>query len=362
MKLALFQKCLSFLGFTWLLSWGASPVQAFSCYIVPGHEYLTKFALTRLQSSEDKLTRFFYGDYVGGVNYLSHPLAYGNVVNDFPQLDPTLTKILIRILLGPKWDDFNIQEQERFIAATINHNESRSQVMHFTRNYLGQNQQQAVSAKASCLLSQNFIKNTVIYGTEVMAGQQIISQNLDRYHRKQLGLQFIGVALHTIQDSFAPAHTKRHSNTFFLTDVCSFRYPYFGRNQASMYSVGCVHTIFPGDRNFGGGSVLKDDQIWHRGQNHCQIEGNGRIEKSFTCLTDQAQLATIVSQDFLALLVPFLDQALRRQIVAHQDLTTTLDKFLNVYHPYPVNDSTFQGIMACDSLVDFAPHTRFENY
>ncbi|AGF51496.1 sll0843 [Synechocystis sp. PCC 6803] len=360
MKLAFFQKCLSFLGFIWLLSWEAPPVQAFSCYIVPGHEYLTKFALTRLQSSDDKLTRVFYGDYVGGVNYLSHPLAYGNVVNDFPQLDPAFATSLIGILLGQEWEHFTAQEQKKILTGMIEHSESHSQVMHFTRNYLDPHQQQALSAKESCILSQNFIKNAVIYGTEVMAGQQIVNQNLDRYQRKQLGLKFIGASLHTVQDSFAPAHVKRHPQTHLLTDVCSFRYPYFGRNQASVYSVGCVHTVFAHERDFGGGSILEDDQIWQRSQDHCQIQSNGMVEKSFNCLTDQAQLGTIVSQDFLASLVPFLDQALRKQTVAYEDLTMVLDDFLNIYHPYPAKGLTTQGIMACDGLADFTPHTRFE--
>ncbi len=362
MKQVFSLKYLFFLGFAWLISWGALKAHAFSSYIVPGHEYLTKFALEELKESEDKLTRVFYGDYVGGVSYLSHPLTYGNVVNDFHRIDLELSKILIKILLGEEWSLLSPEEQEYIMKRVIDHSDNSSQIMHFTRNYLGDNQQESISAKESCLLSHNFIKNTVLYGIEVMAEKRDIAKDLGRYDRKQLGFKFIGAGLHTLQDAFAPAHTKRDPTTLLLKDICSFRTPYFGRNGASLYSVGCVHTIFPSPHDFGGGSILEDDQIWHRGQTNCQIKKDGMIDKSFDCLTDQAQLATVVSKDFLEFLVPFLDQALRKKNVVYQDITTALNSFLNDYHPDQERFSFDQGIMSCESLSDFTPHTRFENY
>ncbi|ANV84706.1 hypothetical protein AWQ21_10115 [Picosynechococcus sp. PCC 7003] len=341
-------------------------VEAFMTHLIPGHEYLTLFALEQLQASPDPLTRHFYGTPVGSMDRQAHPLFNGNTLVDFPGLDRPFAEQLMQILVGPEdWDALSQAERDELLAGMIRHDDNRSQITQFTRNYLGDSQEESISAHESCGLSHNFIKDTIIHGVASMAGPlspQRDSEIGEQRHRKMTGLKFIGAALHTLQDSFSKAHTQRHPDTWLIEDICSYRFAYFGRNRPSGYSVGCVHTHFPFEEDFGGGSLFIDDQVWDRGQTGCEIGADGQLLKSFACLKDETQMAVIVTRDLLALLVPFLNHALWHQEVLQAELETTLTDFLQTYHPDPALRAAGQGIMSCDRLADFSPHTRFDTH
>lgn len=354
------QKALLGLGLAGLMVGVGSRAQAFFSYLIHGHEYLTLFALEQLQRSEDPLMQVFYGQPLGAVSYRAHPLFYGNAVVDYPELDRDLALDLLAIAKGEGWAALTAAEQEQRFTGMVNHSDHQSQMMQFTRNYLGDNRQSVVSAKVACSLSHQFIRDVVLHGTRAIAGLTEETAGLDRYERKQIGLQFIGAALHTLQDAFSLAHTERDRQTLTIQDVCTFQYPYFGRNGESRYSVGCVHTIWANQPNFGGGSVVVDDEIWDRTQSTCTLAADGSTSKDFGCLKDEAQLATVTTRDFLAMLVPFLDEALRRGVVQEETLAIALEQFLTQYHPQRQEPDT-QGILSCASLSDFTPHTRLDS-
>lgn len=331
-----------------------SKAQAFMTYLIPGHEYLTLFALEQLQTSPDPLTRNFYGTPVGPIDRHAHPLFDGNTLVDFPGLDRSFATELMQVLVGPSWDNLSAVERETLLGGMIRHDSNRSQIMNFTRNYLGEVKEESISAFESCDLSHDFVKRVVFQGVTHMAGQlssQSETHLLEQRQRKMMGLKLVGSALHTLQDSFSQAHVQRNSDTWLLEDICSYRFPYFGRNEPSGYSVGCVHTHFPFEEDFGGGSLMVDDQVWDRGQPGCEIQADGRIVKSFACLKAETQMAVIVTRDLLALLVPFLNHALWHREVLTQELETALTEFLQTYHPDPALMAAGQGIMSCRSMM-----------
>ncbi|MBV5260779.1 hypothetical protein FLX56_20395 [Synechococcus moorigangaii CMS01] len=338
----------------------------FMTHLIPGHEYLTLFALEQLETHPDPLIRTFYGVPVGPVDRHAHPLFDGNILVDFPGLDRPFAEQLLQILVGPEdWGTLSQVERDELLAGMIRHDDNRSQITNFTRNYQGESQSESISAFASCGLSHQFIKETILHGVTVMAGQassQATGNSSGQRHRKVTGLRFIGSALHTLQDSFSKAHTQRHPETWLLEDICSYRFAYFGRNESAAYSVGCVHTHFPFEEDFGGGSLVVDDQVWDSGQVDCEIGADGHWVKSFACLKDETRIAVIVTRDLLALLVPFLAHALWQQEVLHTELETALMDFLQTYHPDPALMAAGQGIMNCDRLADFSPHRRFNTH
>ncbi|WP_024546537.1 hypothetical protein [Picosynechococcus sp. NKBG15041c] len=355
------QQLIGSVGCIFLL--GGSRAEAFMTHLIPGHEYLTLFALEQLQNNDDPLIRHFYGTPLGNIDYLAHPLFEGNTLVDFPGLNRAFGEQLLQILLGEAWDQLPRVEQEAIFLGMVRHDDNYTQVMNFTRNYLGIGKEEAVSAHTSCTLSQNFIKEAVLEAVRAMAAESSPlpeSMISERRQRKQTGLKFVGAALHTLQDSFSKAHTKRHSETWLIEDVCSYRLAYLGRNLETGLTVGCVHTHFPFEKDFGGGSLVVDDQIWNRGQADCEIHENGRLVKSFACLKDETQMAVVVTRDFLVFLVPILNEALWQRPIDYDNLETALTNFLRTYHPDPALMAAGQGIMGCDRLADFSPHTHFD--
>lgn len=213
-----------------------------------GHEDLLRFAVSSANSLLPRTTSNssspFFPEIPKGENGLTSqlPMVQGVTDTDFP--------------------DQELLNRYHASARTW-HTNPELQDLHFLRNYAGTTD--TVSFPEACQDGKN----------RILASALEAWDSFETGNQKR-GLFYLGHALHTIQDSFSPAHTQRVGGDLkMMADICSYQKP---------ESQSCHHK-----------EVDDRDRIWKLTVS-CQLNPNAR---SWDCLTKNAQRAVYASTGFL---------------------------------------------------------------
>jgi hypothetical protein len=312
-----------------------------------GHEEITRQALNttakRIQETDpgnnlfdlSELSFDLKAEPKGLMGYQSKNLVIsGNFASDFPRQATTVN--LIEFWKNPGFADFE---------------NPKNQVVHFLRNYT--TPLSLASSKKTCLEARRNIK----YVTE---------EAIKRYRsgKKSEGLFLIGHAMHTIQDSFSPAHAVRASdeNNNDIQRVC-----FFGNAMAKKFSSFskdsngplCYHRA-PDSRDaiWNSNPSLYKEALKNWGKESIsQCDKNSNYprteEEKSACLSHEARLAKIASEKYLLLVFGEISPSnLTPQGI--EKFIQMLDTHLfdgPVGHP-ELDQKMPKGIMRCDGLSD----------
>lgn len=148
--------------------------------------------------------------------------------------------------------------------------------LHFLRSKKGNS---PVSGMQACMDSRSAIISSSLLAMKYAAQKD-----------KNLAVGFMGVALHTIQDSFSTAHTIRDRGIGWqMHDICTY---------GESYNDICFHSIAFTSHPAGGGSLVNDDTIWERSP---RIRAN---------LRDVAEKAVRASVEYINVVGPLIEETL----------------------------------------------------
>lgn len=214
--------------------------------IFRGHEDLTRFAT--FDANQNLPPPYQYqvppsGDHGARSE---NSLVRGNFETDFP------SETLLQF--------YQINQQDPW------HTNGNLQILHGMRNFQDNN---IDSNQETCHHIRSAIESSVS-----MAFSQFDQQHNDS------GMYWIGHSLHILQDTFSTAHVLRYGdNLQYIKDFCSYvvKYPNI-----------CFHD-----------ALDLRDRVWRTNQVGCSLNSANR---SWECLTSEAQQAVHASTDFLLLL------------------------------------------------------------
>ncbi len=217
-----------------------------------GHEDITRFAVERANSALGSAVfpKVASGDYGRGT---ANPIVQGNHATDFPNR----ISGKIKAFYGS-----NASKLSQW------HDDGSLQSIHFLRDYPNGS---LVSFSTACQTGVSRIINAVKE-----------AQRLHQAGNANESLYFLGHATHIVQDSFAPAHTRRNGDQLRnIADICSY-----GKDQSGVCKHPKVDFSSPEDL-----LDLDQDRPWGGGMS-CQLNPNDR---SWGCLKKEAQAAAKAS-------------------------------------------------------------------
>jgi hypothetical protein len=268
-----------------------------------GHEDITRFGIdlaNPLIETETGVAGFFPTVVSGdSCDVTTHAILLGGCATDFPD-----SRMSAR---------YGVDASDWGLAPTL-------QDLHFLRNWVGDDG--VVTARATCLAARSRIQTATEWA---VAAWQADETEEARY--------WIGHALHTIQDSFAPPHTRR-SGTLLrrLDDVCSYVREVDGV---------CFHP----ELDLG-------DRVW-RETVSCALDPD---ERSWDCLKPQAQAAARATAGYLRVVARYLDAGATGDLgalLATYFAGGALDDFVDYFHCETlggeVNGTVCATAAACES-------------
>ena len=310
-----------------------------------GHEEITRQALNSISGkikALDSTNKIFE---VSDLNFDLQPekqgllgyksqnmIIHGNFATDFP----TQTKVLD---LAAFWNNPHIDKFEN----------ADSQVLHFLRNYT--NKLTLASAYDTCMQARTNIKKVTL--------------NALRYWEKNdrvKALFLIGHALHTIQDSFSPAHTKRSGddNNDNLENICFFGGQMWRKMdfKDKRFRDGLCYHSAPDSRDAVWNINPKEykatlDNWKNENVSQCDKQKNypetDNDKKS--CLKNEARLARFASEKYLFLVF----SQLASQQYVQLDIPDFIESLDSRLFEGPVGVADFDekmpnGIMRCEAL------------
>lgn len=261
-------------------------------------------------------------------------VIHGNFASDFPKQ----TKVLS---LKDFWGNRDIDNFE-------NHN---GQVLHFLRNY--KDSVTLASAHETCLQARENIKRVT---SEALKAWQ--NQDANK------ALFLIGHAVHTIQDSFSPAHTIRDGEThnYNLKNVC-----FYGMKMAEKQGIRtrlgqkldlCYHAT-PDSKdaiwNMKPSQYKQALSNWGRDENVSECNRNKNYPETEdakqSCLKSEARLAKLATEKYLFIIFSQISPANFIQ-TAESDIVASLDNrlFDGPVGVPELDQKMAEGIMRCEGL------------
>lgn len=310
-----------------------------------GHEEITRQALNniskKIKDFDSSNTIFEIADLnfdlqpekKGLFGYKARNMViHGNFATDFPQQ----TKVFN---LAEFWDNPKIDEFEN----------ASSQSLHFLRNYL--DSVTLDSAYSTCMSAREIIK-------------KITLEALKRWdaNDKARALFLVGHALHTIQDSFSPAHTQRtdDNQNNDIKQIC-----FFGSNMRKNFDLTnktikkqlCYHSTPDSDDAIWNLSRKQYKKVLENWKNETAIECDKSDNypttdsEKISCLKNEARLARVASEKYLFLVFNQFNSTFYFA-PDHETFIASLDSrlFEGPVGVAELDQKMTNGIMRCDSL------------
>lgn len=368
-------------------TWSANPeIESsgkFTSGIAPGHELITELALKiprdpKVQfngkqgnSSDWALSSEamdFYRKYWKTLGLRRHPIIEGVWLTDYTDKNRIYGQELSDFIIS---SDGEFEAHNRYQVTLDSEKTLGAQFPHFTRDLIpkdkgaenaeynrGGNNQFVASGQETCNRARAFI---------IAASKRAIEIFSRKGDDEKRGLVYVGAALHTIQDSFSSAHTKRDMNQEFwpIEDICTWEYDAMEKISGldGYYKV-CRHSrleaitadgIFDHSSEvFGAEFADAVEKTTDPGQDSikiCSDQVPNFYNNRGECFTGPASMAIKLSARYLEIMAPHLRSGSAKELEAE----------LANYFDDQANFKSGNGYFSCKCLTNDHPVQRQVN-